>query len=401
MTQQKKTYHVIFLNQVTGPLFRELAEDVARALGPCLLITGKDKLYQAPCEDAVSVSMAPAYDRRNIGRRFYSWMMYFFVALHRVFCTDKRALLLIVSNPPFLSVLGYLCSILRGQRYAVLVYDLYPGLLEGVGKIKKDGLLSRFWSSFNRFTWSRAEVLFTIGDYMAQNIQTLMSNMLHQPEVISIPNWADGTKIKPRPKGENWFAASHHQIEKLTVMYSGNVGGTHDLSALLMAARQLAQDEAIHFLIVGGGVRWAALQQEAADMKNVTLLPFQPEENLPVTLTTADVAVVTLEAGVEGHSVPSKTYYALAAGAALLVISQGPNELTKLVETEHCGVAVAHQEVAAMVTAIKRFRDDSAFLKHCRDNARHAMEKHYSRANTQQYTAAIETILALSIVSET
>jgi glycosyltransferase involved in cell wall biosynthesis len=401
MKPQKEAYRVIFLNQVTGPLFRELAEDVARALGSCLLITGKDKLYQAPREDAVCVSMAPAYDRRNAWRRFSSWVMYFFVAFHRVFCVDKNALLLIVSNPPFLSVLGYLCSILRGQRYAVLVYDLYPGLLEGVGKIKKGGLLARLWTRFNRITWSRAETLFTIGEYMAQNIQGLMINVPNRPKIISIPNWADGTQIKPRTKDDNWFAASHQQTEKLTVMYSGNIGGTHDLSALLKAAHQLEDDDAIHFLIVGGGVRWVALKEEAAQMRNVTVLPFQPEEHLPFTLTTADVSIVTLKAGVEGHSVPSKTYYALAAGAALIVISQGPNELTKLVDEEQCGVHVAHHEMETIVRAVKRFRDDPVFLQQCRQNSRIAMERHYSRANTQHYTSVIEAILAPMVVSKT
>ncbi len=401
MKPQKKAYHVIFLNQVTGPLFRELVEDVAHALGPCLLITGKDKLFQAPREKRLSTSIAPAYDRCNIWRRIYSWVAYFLVAFYRVFRHDKHALLLIVSNPPFLSALGYICAIFRGQRYAVLVYDLYPGLLEGVGKIKKGGLLARLWTRFNRITWSRAETLFTIGDYMAQNIQTLMADISNRPKINSIPNWADGTQIKPRAKDDNWFAASHQQTEKLTVMYSGNIGGTHDLSALLKAAHQLNNDDSIHFLIVGGGVRWAALKEEAARMRNVTVLPFQPEEHLPFTLTTADVSIVTLEAGVEGHSVPSKTYYALAAGAALIVISQGPNELTELVDEAQCGVHVAHQEVDTMGRAMKSFRDDPAFLQQCRLNARAAMERHYSRANTALYYTAIEAIRAPLVVSET
>jgi glycosyltransferase involved in cell wall biosynthesis len=393
MLKNNKNYRVVFLNQVTGPLFRELAEDVAQALGKCLLVTGKDKLYQAACAEQLTVSIAPAYDRSSTWRRLCSWITYFFVAFYRVFRADKNALLFIVSNPPFLGLLGYLFSRLRGQRYVVLVYDLYPGLLEGVGKIKKGGVVARAWTRFNRLILSRATLAFTIGDYMAKNIKHMMVGMLAQPEIVSISNWADGTNIQPRKKSDNWFAVDQQQTEKLTVMYSGNVGGTHDLTCLLMAARALADDTSIHFLIIGGGARWPALEQKTKGMHNVTLLPFQPEEHLPFTLTTADVAVVTLEAGVEGHSVPSKTYYALASGAALLAISQGPNELTQLIEAEQCGVSVSHNETQVMIDAIKRFKHDSEFLDECRRHARHAMEQSYSRSNTQAYVKKIKEVL--------
>jgi len=399
MMKNNQNYQVVFLNQVTGPLFRELAEDIAQALGECLLITGKDKLYQTPRQKKLTTKIAPAYNRSNLWRRLGSWMAYFFVAVYRVFKSDKKSLLFIVSNPPFLGLLGYFFSILRGQRYVVLVYDLYPGLLEGVGKIKKDGVLSRSWTRFNRLIWSRATLVFTIGDYMAKNIEHMMDGMPNQPEIVSIPNWADGSNIQPRTKANNWFAVAQKQTDKLTVMYSGNVGGTHDLSPLLAAAQELAEDTDIHFLIIGGGVRWSALEREARGMKNITLLPFQPEEHLPYTLTTADVAVVTLEAGVEGHSVPSKTYYALAAGAALLVISQGPNELTQLIETEQCGVAVSHSETQAMVVAIQRFKNDPLFLERCRENARRAMEQHYSRGNTYDYILKLNELLVPVVVS--
>jgi glycosyltransferase involved in cell wall biosynthesis len=394
---KNQNYQLIFLNQVTGPLFRELVEDMAQALGESLLITGDDKLYQAPREPNLITSIAPAYDRSNLWRRFRSWMAYFFVAVYRVFKSDKKALLFIVSNPPFLGLLGYFLSRLRGQRYVVLVYDLYPGLLEGVGKIKKGGIVSRGWTWFNRLIWSRATLVFTIGNYMLKNIEQMMDGMPNQPEIVSIHNWADGKNIKPRMKADNWFAVAQKQTEKLTVMYSGNVGGTHNLSCLLTAARAFSEDKSIHFLIIGGGVRWSELEQEAKSMNNVTLLPFQPEEHLPFTLTTADVAVVTLEAGVEGYSVPSKTYYALAAGAALLAMSQGPNELTQLIETEQCGVAVAHQETEAMIAAIKQFKDDPIFLARCQENARRAMEQDYSRCNTKKYVVKIKEVLTLTV----
>jgi glycosyltransferase involved in cell wall biosynthesis len=91
----------------------------------------------------------------------------------------------------------------------------------------------------------------------------------------------------------------------------------------------------------------------------------------------------------EGLSVPSKIYYMLAAGAALLVISRGPNELTDLVKRHQCGLAVPPHDPEAVLAAVHRFSSDAPFLALCRANARAAAVEHYSRRNTEAYIQTI------------
>lgn len=387
-------FQVIFINQVAGPLFQELVEDTVNALGPCLLITGKDNFNADINSDILSTNLGPAYNRFSIFSRLFSWASFFFYAFIVIGRSDKKSLLFFVSNPPFLPLLGWLFSFLRGQPYVLLVYDLYPKLLVGLKRIPENGLLSRLWSAFNRMAWRRASAIFTIGDHMAKNVSNELLHLKIKPPVITIPNWADGEKIYPLMKSENWFSQMYNQQDQLTVMYSGNIGETHDLSPLLDAAKIL-EEEKIHFLVIGGGTRWESFKSKARHLKNMTVLPFQPEKDLPFTLTTADVSVVTLEPGVEGCSVPSKTYYALASGAALLVLSRGPNELIELVEQSNCGLYVEHGPQAAqeIIRAIRHFYQDVDFLMSCKRNARVAMEKYYSRENTQQYIELLSGIL--------
>jgi hypothetical protein len=47
----------------------------------------------------------------------------------------------------------------------------------------------------------------------------------------------------------------------------------------------------------------------AGGLDNLTVLPFQPENVLPVSLPTADISIITLDKGCEGLSVASKIYY--------------------------------------------------------------------------------------------
>ena len=77
-------------------------------------------------------------------------------------------------------------------------------------------------------------------------------------------------------------------------------------------------------LFIGGAGRAEELKEAAAQNPGVgRYLPFQPAEALPYSMTSGDIAVVTLGKGTEGISMPSKCYYMMAAGCAILGLSEG------------------------------------------------------------------------------
>lgn len=384
---------LIFLNQVSGPMFRELAEDLSRAAGPGLLYSS-DPPTSGDAEK-LTVVAAPAYDRRTEPRRLLSWARYFVRALLLALRQPADALLIIVSNPPFLPWVGWILSLLRKQRYVVIVYDVYPGLLENLGRIRRGGSLARAWRFSNRLAWGRASVVSTIGEHMAANVRTMLPVGDGCPPLLVVPNWADGSRIRPVPKAENRFAVEHGLVDQITVLYSGNIGATHDLTPLLDAAQRLRHHRHLGFLIIGSGVRWPMVCAEVARRRltNVRLLPLQPEETLPLSLAAGDIAVVSLEKGVEGHSVPSKAFYSMAAGSALLVISEPPNELADIIDAHRCGLAVRASDGHGVAVAIVRFLEDREFLERCRHCARAVQEQHYSRSNTRLYEATLRPLL--------
>lgn len=390
----RQNLRILFLNQVTGRLFRDLAEDVAASAGTCALLTGGREGDGAQKSPLIWLS-APSYQRGSHWKRISSWLAYFFKALWLVFSTPRSALLFVVSNPPFLPMVGWLVRIVRRQRYVVLVYDVYPGLLENLGYIRKNGTIARIWRALNRRCWRKAEMVFTIGKYLEGNIRTTLGAKGFSVPIRVIPNWADSEFVKPIPKEKNPFSQRHGQNDKLTVLYSGNFGDSHDLGTLLTVAAELKTTPRIHFMIIGGGTNWDRVRDQIVEKKldNVTLLPFQPEDQLPLTLTVGDVAVVTLMAGAEGHSVPSKTYYAMAAGSALLLIASGANEVQDIIEQYKCGVAVCSGDIEGLKKALLRFAEDRDFLTRCRAQARRAVEKEFTRANTQIYARCLERVL--------
>ena len=60
-------------------------------------------------------------------------------------------------------------------------------------------------------------------------------------EIKVVYPWTDTSFIKPICKNENWFLAQNKLIDKRVVLYSGNMGITHDLITVLKVAKKLPQ----------------------------------------------------------------------------------------------------------------------------------------------------------------
>ena len=384
----------LLLNQVAGPLFRELSEDLAANFGHCILLSGDGYDEKWSPRLPLQVVTAPRYDRRNIVYRAVSWAAYFIAAFWMAIRVPQNTLLIIVSNPPFLSVIGWFMKVFRRQKYVVLVYDIYPGLLVKLGRLSESGLVTSMWHLLNKRTWESADMVLTIGDYMAANVRKTLAPE-SSTKIAVIPNWADGEFVRPINKKDNWFSRSLGQDDKLTVMYSGNLGHTHDVESMIEMAIRFRNRKEVGFVIIGEGEKREKLQSwiEAENLTNIILLPFQKECDLPYSLSIADLGVVSLQQGIEGYSVPSKTYYMMAAGAALLVISKGPNELTDLVDRFQCGFHVPQGDVNGLCKVVQDCLCNPENLQRAKTNSRSVMEQYFSRANTRCYVEALNLYL--------
>jgi glycosyltransferase involved in cell wall biosynthesis len=148
-------------------------------------------------------------------------------------------------------------------------------------------------------------------------------------------------------------------------------------------------------MIIGDGAKKGLVEQRKSEdnLDNMTVLGFQPEEVLPYLLAVADIAIVTLDEGSEGLSVPSKTYYAMASGAALIALCKKDSEVAQTVKKHDCGFVIKPHDTTAMVKAILELLGNEGKLKRYKTNSRSAAENFYSRNNTKQYTDALSTYL--------
>lgn len=368
----------LFINQSVGPLFLELVEDVCRQIDQLHLITGTKLKNSIP---RLRLIKTPPYNRSNMLRRAWSWLLFCAIATKEIMRIRRDVPIIVVSNPPMIPWLILGINYIRKQQYIVLVYDIYPDLLVGLRVLSPTHPVTRLWRFLNRIAYKHAKYVITLGPFMASSLGQYLDFRDKDQRLKIIPTWVDSTRFVPLDKESNPFAIKHGQQFKFTVMYSGNIGFSHDIQILIDVAERLRNDRTIHFLVIGDGPHKSLSIERASSAKldNITFLPFQDEEMLPLSLATADVSVISIGKGVERLMMPSKTYYAMAVGSALLGLSVEPNDLGDVIARYDCGVNVEPDDVDGVVAALKRFESDRVYLDKCRKNARIAAVRYFTR----------------------
>jgi glycosyltransferase involved in cell wall biosynthesis len=378
---------LIFVNQFTGYLFIDIVNAFAED-HEVVLYTGKVEPLKTTLKPNVTVKYLTRYNRLKPVKRILTWVMFTVRLFFHLLFIPKGTELFLVTNPPFAPFVGYVLNLLRGVRYHILVYDVYPDALVQFGVIKNRSLLNRLWGKMNRRLFKKAATIYTLSSNMASLIRQYEPSL----SIEVIPNWTDTSLIKPVEKTTNPFARQYKQEKKITVMYSGNMGITHAVEKIADLAMAFRNDPLFSFLLIGDGAKKAVVQQlkESRQLENLSILPYQPSDMLPFSLSCADIGIVTLSSGAEDLSVPSKTYNLLAAGVALMVIASGDSELARLVRQYGCGVQFEEKDTDEMIGFLQTVKQNPALLNDMKVNARKA-SYNFTPENAYQYKTLLKS----------
>lgn len=253
---------------------------------------------------------------------------------------------LVVTNPPTVYPFVGLLARLKRSQSLLLVHDVYPEVLSVTGHLKPGSLRYRLIDRFMSMACRRYDRIIVLGRDM---LAKLMSKTgLPAARFAIIPNWGDTEAVRPCAREDNGFAASHGMGDTFTVQFSGNIGRTHDVEALLASAQATVERADIQYWFIGYGGK--AAQIEASS--NVHILPRQPREVLGEMLSSADVIVIAFVPGMTGLSVPSRMYNVMAAGTAIIAMAEPESELALVVVESDCGWVIAPNDDAALTRLI-------------------------------------------------
>ena len=297
---------------------------------------------------------------------------------------SRRVDAVIAMSPPLtLGVVGWFAALLRRSRLVFNVQDVFPDAVVKTGTVKNPIVIA-LASWLERFTYRRSSAVVVLSEDLRRNVIAKLPEKF-AGRVRVIENFVDTAAVSPRDR----MTAYRRELgigNEVVVMYAGNVGFSQSLGTLVDAARRLP---AVSFVVNGSGSALADLKSQARAVRNVRFGDYQPEDRLAEVLATADIHVVPLRAGLASVSVPSKTYSILAAGRCVVAAVDADTEIARLVQSSGAGLAVAPDDVDALVAAITRLAGDASLRESMGAAGRTFVERHGSARDAARAYAAL------------
>jgi glycosyltransferase involved in cell wall biosynthesis len=256
----------------------------------------------------------------------------------------------VLSNIPLLS-LFILTLLLRTRRvpYVFWHQDIYSEAIRVVAR-DRFGQLGRLigWVAgrVERQVARGAAAVVAISDTF---IEQLDAWGVQKSKVHVVPNWGAVDEMPLRPRDNAW-ARAHGLVGMPVVMYAGTLGLKHDPSVISRLAQTAPTGSHTVVVSEGKGREW--LESEAGDLPGLTLLDYQPYDQLPDMLASADVLLVVLESNASRYSVPSKVLNYLCAGRPVLALLPPDNAVARMVEAAEAGLVVAPGDADAAAAAL-------------------------------------------------
>ena len=368
---------VVLVNQSTGYLMIDIVNAYAKQYDEVVLLAGSIRVLERPLNEKVRVRHIMSYNRNSSSRRMVSWLwssvQVFFLLLFKY----RKFETIFVTNPPF----AYLTGLILKREFSVIVYDTYPDALKNIG-ISENNPIYTAWEGMNRMIFGKAKNIFTLSESMALQL----SEYVPKERITVIPNWSGSTKFGPVSREENPFIADNKLERKFVVLYSGNIGYTHNVEVLTEVAEKLKEETDICFLFIGEGRKKEELVKIAKqkNLDNCRFMTWQSPDILPYSLSAADLGVVTLNDTTAQLSVPSKTYNLMAAGVALLSIAPETSALAQLIQDHKNGRNFNAGQTMEIVDFILQCRNNRKELSVMSENSLKASKK-YTYSNAELY----------------
>lgn len=283
---------------------------------------------------------------------FATWLIWAEIALWR---EPKPDVVVTLTTPPLLSVMGARYAARVGARLVPWMMDLNPDEAVAAGWLRKGSLFERFLRTQLVKSLKQATAVIALDRFMGDRIA---AKGIDRQKIHVLAPWAHENEVKPDPDGSGEFRQKHGLEGMFVVMYSGNHSPVHPLSSVVDAAIRLRDERMVKFVFVGGGTVWGEIKKtkERENLANVMCLPYQPLNRVGASLGAADLHLVAMGNAFVGLVHPCKVYNLLSMGLPFVFI--GPEEshlgdlLKELGPTAGCA-SVRHGDGAALARLIQ------------------------------------------------
>jgi glycosyltransferase involved in cell wall biosynthesis len=298
-----------------------------------------------------------------------SYLSFLVLAAWAACRVPKQDIVITMTTPPLLGVVGLLVQKLRGVKHYIWEMDLYPDAAVGLQVLSARSPLTRFMAFVADSVRRRASAVIVLGECMRARV---IAHGIAPERVVIAENWSDGTLLRP---------AAQRQSGPLTIIYPGNLGLAHDVGTLTYAMRELKSDAGIRYLFVGGGARIEELKGSclAAGVESASFLPYCSRDLLNNLLSEAHIGLVTQTDASLGSVVPSKAYSLMAAGLPILFVGPAESTVAAMIRRFDCGWELRCGDGPGLVRTLRELESSRELVVEAGARAREAFLAHYDK----------------------
>ena len=396
----------------TGQLLLDLCEDLVKAGYQVKVITGNPtEIYQKKIdiprrENYQGIEIVrlknTALNKYNMAGRVINYLTFHLSIFFHIIFSQRPDLVLVLSNPPFISFHGLILKVFKKCKIIYNVQDLFPDLAVELGKLRNKPFIFVL-KTLSKHIIRKMDKVIVVGEYMERKVkeEVLKSVGRVADHVVTIHNWADGEKIKviSMVGAEDNYLKREWSLEgKFVVLYSGNIGYLHEFDTIIKAAEDIQNKgyKDIVFVFIGEGIKKEYIRKKAEEkgLNNILFFPYQARDKLTYSLGIADVSLVSLDDGFEGMVVPSKIYGILASGRPMIGIVGRESEITEIIREGNCGRVAKIDDWEGLSKIIIEYYKNPQKCKEDGMNGRRYFEENFDRKiATKKYIKVIKEVL--------
>ncbi|MDC0570210.1 glycosyltransferase family 4 protein [bacterium] len=306
----------------------------------------------------------------------FQYLLFSFGAIKSAFKLKKffKYDLILASSPPITIALpAFLIKILTGKPLIFDIRDVWPDSAAAINKIKKHGLVYKFFKLVEAFIYTKADYITCVAAPMKEYIFELSK----KNNIQVIYNGASDYLLSYNKK-EQKIAI---QPKEFVFTYAGNIGYAQDLKSVIYAFSEFLKDQddsSCRLQLIGNGPEKneiVALVKKLRIVQQVSFLNEVPKSEIAEILVNSEVLLIPLiSSPVFKLTIPSKVFDYMTFGIPIIATIQGE------------GRDILSKSDANIITPLNDIDLTSSFLKMFNDYPSYKKLSFENKKTVQNYT---------------
>ncbi|MEM9990701.1 MAG: glycosyltransferase family 4 protein [Bacteroidota bacterium] len=308
--------------------------------------------------EVIRCHVSEAYNTNFLGR-LWGYFSFVFASIYAgLFKVKGKYDIILVTSPPlFVGITAYVLSLFKRTPFVFEVRDLWPESAIDTGVLTNGAIIkAAYW--FEAFMYKRAQLINVLTPAFRDKL--IQDKGVPPEKVTFIPNAADFS-ISDKILNSDFDRAALRKTMglegKKVIIYVGAHGVANHLIQVIETADLIKTElPEVLFLLVGGGMRKAALKKEVAQraLKNVKFLDPVPKTEVFKYILASDFGSSVLKKVDTFKTIYSnKTFDYMACKRPIFMVIDGVSR--ELVEDAGCGVYVEPENPMDYAAKIRQY----------------------------------------------